>query len=197
MTVVTAPVNNIYRRCLYDKHAACIPDKMHFMFRLQGLEFGGILHEWSLITESSVGLQAQFRTYSHDSPIMENIHRIRYSYNPLEEEIVQPRYTDVIQKHYSDQYIVTTDKHYVYLGNRRLCHNNFSIVRQPRTVSNYIDGTTTMALIDHGLHGDSHRIVGSAALSDAHFDLKDTNGYQNEIKSYMISEYKERLRLGR
>lgn len=182
----------IDREILHDLFESTISNKLRFTLRLKGLTFGGVLENWG-ITIGSEG-DKPYNNIGHMESIVPNLHHICYRLpQPASTNMHRSlRFTDVARAHYPDEYVVTTDEHYFYLGAREFTHDNM-ILRQE-----YVDhwgDCVRFALIDAGVRGNTPTVVLRSTVS-AQFLQGPSIDYHKMIKDDMLKQYKEIIRRG-
>lgn len=182
----------IDREILAGIFESTISNKLRFTLRLKGLTFGGVLENWG-ITIGSEG-DKPYNNIGHMESIVPNLHHICYRLpQPASTNMHRSlRFTDVIRAHYPDEYVVTTDEEYFYLGERAFTHDNM-ILRQE-----YVDrwgDRVIFALVDAGVRGNTPKVVlktevGARILESSNIE------YERMIKDDMLKQYKEIIRRG-
>lgn len=183
----------IDREILHDLFESTISNKLRFTLRLKGLTFGGVLENWG-ITIGSEG-DKPYNNIGHMESIVPNLHHIYY-------HLPQPaaptgsrrslRFTDVTRAHYPDEYVVTTDEHYFYLGAREFTHDN--MILQQECVDHWGD-CVRFALIDAGVRGNTPKVVLKTEVGARMLESSNIE-YERMIKDDMLKQYKEIIRRG-
>jgi hypothetical protein len=177
-----------------------IDKKLLFHLSLSGLSFGGILDRWRIVDQSILSMvsytDSMYELYDHRTPIVPDkycIHAEEYrSYEGYRPE-VSKYITDIIRKHYPDDYVVATDAKYYWLGERIFTHSNIVLEQERRPLSDIM----SYLLIDKGQHSKGRRVVARydvSMMSSLYNARHPQDGLEEEIFRNLIAQYKKEIR---
>lgn len=183
----------INEEILNNMYDLMIPNKLRFKFRLQGLEFGGVLDKWGL-TSVDTHTNMPRTKLSHQHILQPNKHCIFHQRKIGHHKETKLAFTDIVRSHYSEDYVVATNKYYYFLGERTLTHTNINL---KLLYTDHFRGITVVALVDCGPAGDRSTEVLKLEISDQLFLMDSSIEHRDMIRANMLDQYKEMIRRGR